>query len=451
MSPISPRNSQPLSIIYRSIEDLELDVQNPRQHTDHQIRQLAKSIEAFGFNVPFLIDRNLRVVAGHGRLAACKLLKIRRLPTICLDHLSEAQARGFAIADNRLAETATWNEQLLAEQFKALGELDLDFTLEATGFEMGEIDLLVEGLTPAVDGEADPSDELPQVEPAIQVTQSGDLWRLGRNRIICGDALHEQTYASVMNGQHAAAVFIDPPYNVRINGHVHVAGNANVRHDEFAMASGEMSKREFTLFLRTAFSLLARSSEAGALHFVCMDWRHLDEILAAAGPVYPELKNLCVWVKDSGGMGSFYRSQHELVFIFKNGKGNHRNNFLLGQHGRYRTNVWQYPRVKSRAGDVDEANAAALHPTVKPVALVADAIMDSTARGEIVLDSFLGSGTTLIAAERSGRTCYGIELDPTFVDLAIHRWQAFTRQSAIHIESGRSFGEIEEVRLGQQQ
>jgi DNA modification methylase len=436
---------QPLSIVYCEIEKLEADSSNPRRHSKRQIQQIARSIEAFGFNVPFLVDDKVRVIAGHGRLAACKLLGIKQVPTIRLEHLTENQIRAFMVADNRLTENATWDDRLLAEQIKTLSEVELDFNLEATGFEMGEIDVMIEGL--ATPTEADGADIQPEAKPGAQVAKAGDIWLLGRNRLICGDALDEQTYSLLMDGKHAAAVFVDPPYNDPIDKYV--TGFGKVHHAEFAMASGEMTEAEFTEFLAKALSRIAAVSVSGSLHFVCMDWRHIKNLLDASEHVYSELKNVCVWVKDTGGQGSLYRSQHELVFVFKSGKHKHRNNIQLGQFGRYRTNVWQHPRVNSlSAKDGKEEGLLQLHPTVKPVALVAEALMDCTARNEIVLDAFAGSGTTLIAAERTGRIGYGIELDPSYVDLAIRRWQTFTGQVAVHAASGQSFKRMEEVLHG---
>jgi DNA modification methylase len=345
------------------------------------------------------------------------------------------------IADNRLTENAVWDERLLAEQLKGLSEVELDFSLEATGFEMGEIDIMIEGLATSTDAGQDVADVLPKVGDAVPVSKPGDLWLLGKNRLICGDALKENTYASLMDGRHANAVFADPPYNDPIDGYVN--GFGKVHHNEFAMASGEMTSAEFTQFLSKAFARLVENSEDGALHFICIDWRHAKELIAAGEPSYSEFKNLCVWVKDSGGQGSLYRSQHELVFVFKSGSGKHRNNIQLGQYGRYRTNIWQYPRVNALSSSNEEPGLATVHPTIKPVALVSDAILDCTARGDIVLDPFSGSGTTFIAAERTGRICYGIELDPKYVDVAIRRWQAFTKKTAIHFCSGMSFASKE--------
>jgi DNA modification methylase len=434
--------NQRLALEYHPTSALKLDPENPRLHSEKQIRQIASSIEAFGFNVPVLVDAQLRVVAGHGRVQACRLLGIGEVPTIRLEHLREAQARAFMIADNRLTENAAWDDRLLAEQLKALSEVELDFSLEATGFEMGEIDVMIEGLSPATDGEQDPADEFPDETNKIQVSRLSDLWQLDKHRVLCADATELSSFVELMAGQKAALAFSDPPYNVRIHGHA--TGLGKTHHAEFPMASGEMTEAEFTDFLTSALTRLASASIDGSIHFICMDWRHMAELLGAGRQAYGELKNLCVWAKDNAGMGSLYRSQHELIFVFKNGNGSHRNNVQLGQFGRYRTNVWQYPGVNSFSRSTDEGNLLAMHPTVKPVAMVADAIMDCSARGDIVLDGFLGSGTTVIAAERTGRVCYGLELDPAYVDTIVRRWQAFTGKSAIHLQSGRTFNEIEQ-------
>jgi DNA modification methylase len=244
----------------------------------------------------------------------------------------------------------------------------------------------------------------------------------------------------LMKGRKGDAVFVDPPYNVAIDGHV--SGNGSIHHREFEMASGEMTEKEFVEFLSASFGLLVRHSKPGSVHFACMDWRHAGEILAAGNQAYDALLNLCVWAKDKGGMGSFYRSQHEFIFVFRNGKASHRNNVQLGKFGRNRTNVWQYPGVNTLSRQGEEGNLLALHPTVKPVSMVADALLDCTRPGGLVMDSFLGSGSTLIAAERTGRICCGIELDPIYVDTAIQRWQRYTGGTAVHAESGMQFGEV---------
>lgn len=414
-----------LSIVHRPIATLTLDPKNPRQHSRKQIRQIAASIEAFGFNVPVLVDQDLKVIAGHGRILACQHLGWAEVPTIQLDHLTPAQARAFMIADNRLTEIAQWDDRLLAEQLKELSALELDFSLEVTGFEMGEIDLRIGSMDEVQ--EPDEADTVPEpTGPAI--SRPGDLWLLGTHRLICGNALEPSTYETLMAGTAADLIFTDPPYNVPIKGHV--SGLGATVHREFAMAAGEMDEAAFTGFLTTSCRLFAQHSRPGSVHFLCMDWRHLRELLAAGHAVYGQPLNLCVWVKDNGGMGSLYRSQHELVLVFKNGAVPHRNNVQLGRHGRYRTNVWAYPGVNSFARQGQEGNLLALHPTVKPVALVADAILDCSTRGELVLDAFAGSGTSIIAAEKTGRRCNAIELDPLYVDTAIRRWQTLTGRQA---------------------
>jgi len=431
---------QRVAVCYRGISQLILDTRNPRLHSPKQIRQIAASIQAFGFVVPVLTDAKLRVVAGHGRVMACKLLGRNQVPTISLDHLSETQIRAFAIADNRLTENSEWNDRLLAEQLRELAVLDLAFDLETTGFEMAEIDLRIEGLTSESE-EADLVDAIPQMASGPPVSRPGDLWLLGDHRVICGDALDEAAFAALMQGERAAIVITDPPYNVAIQGNV--SGLGAVRHRNFAMASGEMDEAEFAAFLTGACSLLAKYSADGSIHFIFMDWRHMNELLAAGRQVYTELKNLCVWTKNHTGMGAFYRSRHELVFVFKHGRAAHRNNILLGKYGRDRANVWAYATPRT---PTDEGNLLALHPTVKPVTLVADAIMDCSGRGDIVLDSFLGSGTTVIAAERTGRRCYGLEIDPLYTDTVVRRWQTYTGESARHLPTNRTFKQIESER-----
>src|SRR5205823_3532903 len=317
---------------------------------------------------------------------------------IRIEHLTPQQAAAYAIADNRLAELATWDDRLLGQRLRELAAVDLDFSLEATGFTMGEIDLRIEHSPGLAQAKHDSADELPSVTGEPAITAPGDLWRLARHRIHCGNALDETAYRLLLDGSKAQAVFTDPPYNVPVFGHV--SGKGRVRHREFPMASGEMDVEQYTLFLRRALEHLVRHSENGSLHFICMDWRHQLELLLAADGTYSELKNLCIWVKNNAGMGSLYRSQHELVFVLKNGKRAHRNNIQLGQFGRNRTNVWQYPAASHFGRHGEEGDLLAHHPTPKPVALAADALLDCSARGALILDPFLGSGSTLIAAER---------------------------------------------------
>jgi DNA modification methylase len=356
------------------------------------------------------------------------------VPTIKLGHLTESQRMAFLIADNRLTETGgAWDERMLGEQLKILSELELDFDLETIGFEVPEIDLLIDGLNAVP--KADPDDRLPEMLDSA-ATVSGDMWQLGKHRVLCGNSLVTESYEQLMQTAKADLVISDAPYNVRIDGHA--TGNGSIRHREFAMASGEMSSVEFTDFLRKAMIAARDHSTAGSLAYYFMDWRHMREILSAGREVYSDLVNLCVWAKSNGGMGSFYRSAHELIFLFKNGTGSHRNNVQLGKFGRNRTNVWNYPGANTFSRS-DEGNLLALHPTPKPVAMIADAIKDCTARGDLILDPFLGSGTAVIAAERSGRRWYGLELDPLYVDTIIRRWQRQTKLDAIHMETGETF------------
>ena len=425
-----------ITIQSRPLAEIHLDPANPRAHGKRQVQQIAKSIQTFGFNVPILVDAQLNVVAGHGRVLACRQLGWTEIPTISLDHLTPAQAKAYMIADNRLTETSTWDDKLLAESLKELSMLDLDFQLDAIGFDMGEIDFRIQSLDGTVD--IDPADKLPA--PATKpVSSPGDLWLLGPHRVLCADSLNPDSYDRLMSGQLASVVFEDPPYNVAIDGHV--GGKGAIKHREFAMATGEMSAAKFTEFLTVVFGHAARHSKKGSIHFQCMDWRHVAEITAAGQAAYTELKNICVWNKNVGGMGSLYRSRHELVFVFKSGSAPHINNVELGRHGRYRTNVWDYPSITSTRKSTEEGDLLALHPTVKPVRLVANAILDVSNRGDIVLDGFLGSGSTLIAAQRVGRTCYGIEIDPIYVDVAIRRWQADTGGDAVLAATGETFTE----------
>lgn len=439
--PTSRAASLSLAVELHPINELIPDPKNARLHPERHVTQLARSIEAFGFNCPVLIDRDNQVIAGHGRLLAVKRLGWTEVPVIRLEHLTPDQVRAYRIADNRLTDCSTWDERLLAEQLKDLSEADLDFDLEAIGFEMPEIDLRIQSLGD-VSEEPDDASEGATEGPAVSIL--GDVWKLGAHRIACGSALDPAVYDGLLGTSRAAMVFTDPPYNVPIAGHV--SGKGGIQHREFAMASGEMSQAAFTDFLGQALAGMKRASSSGSLMYVCMDWRHLRELSDAGDAQELELKNLAVWDKGCGGMGSLYRSQHELVFVFKAGNAPHTNNVQLGRFGRNRSNVWSYPGVNSFARETGEGNLLALHPTVKPVALVADAMLDASERGDIVLDPFLGSGTTIIAAEKTGRVGVGIELDPRYVDTAVRRWQRLTGQQAVHAATGQPFDAIAQER-----
>ena len=419
-------------IVRRPVGDLKPFPKNPRRHPEAQIVRLMRSIETIWTN-PILIDETAIILAGHARLEAAKRLGLTEVPTLTIVGLSEAEKRAVVIADNRLPEQAVWDFDLLQDHFKEL-LIDLDFDVESTGFSTGEIDLLLDGKpAPAA---TDPADDLTGLRldgPAV--SQPGDVWKLDRHRLVCGDALQSTSYELLLGSDLAQMMVTDPPYNVPIHGHA--MGRGKVRHREFAMASGEMSEAAFAVFLATFVGQVIAFSANGSIHYVFIDWRHLPELLAAARPLFVDWKNLLVWNKTNAGQGSFYRSKHELIGVFKNGTAPHINNFGLGAQGRYRANVLDYPGVNclhpARRGDLD------LHPTTKPVALVADLIRDCSRRNGIVLDPFVGSGTTILAAERAGRVARAIELDPLYVDVAIRRWEQISGIPARHADSGLTF------------
>jgi DNA modification methylase len=416
--------------------------QNARTHSKKQIKQIARSIERFGFTNPVLISDENEIIAGHGRVEAAKLLGVESVPTLRLSHLDEAQRRAYVIADNKLAQNAGWDRDVLAIELQAL--IDVEFDLELTGFSLAEVDILLDEVkesSPAASAEGE--DEVPPLpDQNVAITRSGDVWLMDRHRLICGDSRSAETVRTLVGDERADLIFTDPPYNVPIDGHV--CGLGQTRHREFAMGVGEMSSEAFATFLRETLGNAAVVSRDGAIAFVCMDWRHMGELLNAGQAVFSELKNLCVWNKTNGGMGSFYRSKHELIFVFKVGTGPHTNTFGLGDTGRYRTNVWDYAGINTFRADRDEE--LSMHPTVKPVALVADALKDCSRRGEIVLDPFAGSGTTLIAAEKTGRRARIIEFDPAYCDQIIQRFEKLTGKRAKLAATGESFEDITELR-----
>jgi DNA modification methylase len=423
-----------LRIEWASREALTPDPANPRHHSPQQIRKIASDIRKNGFTNPILITQDNVVIAGHGRLEASKQAGLSELPVIRL-HLTKAQAKTRNLWDNRSSDLSHFDDQLLGLAMQQLVDLNID--IEDTGFSVAESDLLIEGLS---ETGADPADDDVPAATGPAITKFGDIWLIGDHRIVCADAQIAASYARLMNGKLAHAVFTDVPYNLAGR---QISGKGKIRHRSFKMAAGEMSVERYRAFLRASIEQMARHSIDGSLHFHCIDWRHLQDIQAATDDVYRELLNIAVWVKPNGGMGSLYRSRHEFVLVYKNGRGRHRNNVELGRHGRNRTNVWEYAGGNSFSGrTTDEGNLLGLHPTVKPVQMIADAILDCTARGDLVLDPFLGSGSTLIAAERVGRCCYGMEIDPLYVDTIIRRWQAFTGDSAIHAVTGKCFADL---------
>lgn len=406
-----------------SIKDLKPYPKNARTHSPKQIRQIAKSITTFGFTNPVLVDKDNCILAGHGRVEAAKLAGLTEVPALVISHLSPAQKKAYILADNRLAELSGWDKDILKVELEELQSIDCNFDLTLTGFDTPEIDVL---LAPEPSATEENADFLGKKVPSR--VKPGDLWQLGEHKLLCADCTKDSSFKRLLGEEKADLIVTDPPYNVKISGHVRSGDN----YREFAMASGEMSQNEFSQFLRGVFRLLAEYSQQGSLHYAFMDWRHIGEILAAGTSVYTDLKNVCIWNKLSGGMGSLYRSQHELVFVFKNGDAPHTNNIELGVHGRYRTNVWDYPGIFIK-NKVNKANIH-LHPTVKPVGLLADILLDASPRKGLVLDPFGGSGSTLLAAERTGRRARIIEIDPHYCDVIIYRWEQQTGKEAVHME-----------------
>lgn len=402
------------------LADIRAYKNNPKLHNRAQVAKIRESIREFGFINPVLLDENLEIIAGHGRVVAAQDAGMRDVPAIILSHLTEAQKRAYRIADNKLTELGKWSVELLNLEFSELSNLDLDFNLEITGFETAEIDLILDG-----DGAGDPkADAVPALTDEDRRCHRGDIWKLGRHTIVCGDALNAKSYAAIMGDDRAQLVLTDAPYNVKVRN---IGSMGKIKHAEFAMASGEMTPAEFTEFLSTFMRHAKEYSANGSLHYLFIDWKHVGEISTAGAAVYDEFKNICVWNKTNGGMGSLYRSKHELCFIYKSGTAPHINNIELGAHGRYRTNVWDYAGANAFGEGKDDLK---LHPTVKPVAMLRDAILDVTRRGDIVLDCFLGSGSTLIACEQTGRICRGIELEEKYCDVTIKRFETLTGTKA---------------------
>ncbi len=392
-----------------------------RKHSPQQVRKLQASLEQFGFVLPIIIDGAGRVIAGWGLVLAARKLGLQDVPAVTITDLDEAKLRALRLALNRLGEDSSWDLDALTLEFSDILQIDSEFDLQISGFEMAEIDVSLDG------SRRDEEDDLYHLSVTAEpVARPGDLWLLGKHRILCGDALHDSSYSRLLDGECAEMIFTDPPWNVRIDGHV--SGLGAVKHQEFAMASGEMSSKEFEAFLARTLEHAATHSISGSLHFVCIDWRHVKELLDAAAGIYTEIKNLCVWNKTNAGMGSLYRSQHELIYIFKKGDQPHINNVELGRFGRHRTNVWTYPGQNVQNNS--SKSKLSVHPTAKPVAMVADALRDCSNRGGLILDPFGGAGTTLIAAEKTNRRARLLEIEPRFVDVTIRRWENLTGGTA---------------------
>jgi DNA modification methylase len=429
-----------IQVVERELADLRPYARNARVHSKKQVKQIAASIERFGFVNPVLVSDDGEIIAGHGRVEAARLLGMKTVPSLALSHLTQAQRRAYVLADNKLALNAGWDPDILAIELQGL--IDLDFDTELTGFSLAETDFILDRATDADPASGDAPEDASVDMVGAPVTRRGDLWLLGRHKLVCGDAQEIDDFTSLMGNERADIVFTDPPYNVKIDGNV--TGLGKVKHREFAFASGEMSEREFTTFLATTLGHVSAHMRDGAIAYVCMDWRHMAEIQNAGRIAFTELKNLIVWNKTNAGMGAFYRSKHELIFVFKIGTVPHTNSFGLGADGRYRTNVWDYAGISSIGAN--RAEELAMHPTVKPVALIADALRDCSRRGEIVLDCFGGSGSTLIAAEKTGRVARLIEFDPAYCDTIIRRWQAYTGKHAMLTSSAERFENLQRER-----
>jgi DNA modification methylase len=452
---VIPRHAQPLPLDQRirvdarikaecveivAIEDLKPNARNAKKHPDRQIAILQENFEHIGFTNPIHVDENNKILAGHARYLAARRSGFDHLPVIRHAHLSAAKKRAFAIADNKIAELGEWDMDVLAEELSYLfdPQTDLSFDPRSIGFETVELDQIIVGDDNDAD-RADLADEPILASTGPAVTQPGDIWCCGEHRLICGDATNMEDYIALLGMDMAQMVFTDPPYNVPNAGHV--TGRDGVR--EFAMAHGEMTSEEFVAFLSLVFANTLGVMVDGAVAYFCMDWRHLPELWAAAEPMLGKPKNLICWVKTNAGMGSFYRSQHEMISVHA-APGKSINNFGLGGKGRHRSNVWKYPGFSSFGRGRDKA--LAMHPTVKPVAMVADALMDCSNRGGIVLDPFAGSGTTMIAAERTGRRARLIEIDPVYCDVTVERWQTFSCKTARLAETNETYDEVKSRR-----
>jgi len=435
---VASKTSHEPGIVFRAPSELRPWPGNPRTHGDRQLTALKAAIRKFGFTAPVLVDPAGFILSGHGRVQAARDLSLASIPTRVIDGLSESAKRAYVIADNKLALLSDWDKAQLKAELEIL--MHTEFDIETTGFSTAEIDLMLDGQSEPDKADSDDLQES-DVRPDV-ISQEGDLWLLGGHRLLCADALSPASFEAVMQGELAQMIVTDPPYNVPIEGHV--CGTGKIKHAEFAMASGEMSSKEFTAFLNRALSNIHAHSQNGSIVYAFMDWRHTREIQDAAEPLFGPPKQLCVWVKDNAGLGSFYRSRHELVFVFKKGSAKHVNNFQLGEHGRYRTNVWTYPGVNTFTGKGFELLKH--HPTVKPTGLIADALRDCSRRNGLVLDPFAGSGTVLVAAERTGRRARAIEIDPQYVDVAINRWQRVTGKQAVLAANGKTWDQVQTER-----
>lgn len=430
------RRNAPLSTEYISTTALSPMPGAPREHPKSQIRALTKSFETFGQVLPILIDGEHRIISGHAQWEVAKRLGLIEVMVMRVEYLTESKTKALMVALNRLADLSKWDDAALRTILLDLHELDLDFDIEAIGFTEIEIELRIGDL-----GSVESDEQDIVVGNGDAITRPGDRWQLGDHLLLCADALEPDSWTQLMGTELAALVVTDPPYNVPIQGHV--SGLGKHKHREFAMAVGEMSAAEFTGFLETAMVHAHRWSQPGSVHYWAMDWRHVVEVGSAGQTVYERYLNMAVWAKNQPGMGSYLRSQHELLFIFAKGGAPTRNNVQLGRFGRSRSNVWNYPGAASLARTSEEGNPLASHPTVKPLALICDILLDASVKGDIVADPFAGSGTTVIAAEKLGRKARVIELDPLYCDTIIRRWQRWAGRAAVRVADGLTFSALE--------
>lgn len=428
-----PSTCYAMNIEWEPIGNLQISDRNARKHSPAQIRQLANSIKRYGWMTPLIMDANGVVIVGAGRLLAARWAKLLKVPVIRVLHLSEDEIRAYRIADNRLAELSNWDDAKLAGELKYLVTVDIDLVM-SVGFETPKLDLM---LRMGEQEEEEDDDFVPDV-PEEPVTRPGDLWAVGDHRLICADARDHRAVTRVLDGRKVRLIVEDRPFNVRVQGHV--SGLGRHRHKEFAMASGEMSREEFQRFLEEVTEASKPHLMAGGLIFQFIDWRHIEEMAAAQRAHFGDMFNLAVWGKTNAGMGSFYRSQHELCCIHKNGNEPHVNNVQLGKLGRYRSNLWIQAGANSFGKTRDDDLAA--HPTVKPVSLIADIILDASNIKDVVFDGFIGSGTTLSACARTDRIGCGVEIDPGYVDVALKRLTDATKLPAILCETRQTFDEV---------
>ena len=402
-----------LTFEYVSIDDLSFPARTLSQVNDRQHRQLMASITEFGFIAPLVISRGNEVIVCEKRLAAARELGLTQVPVVRANTLTPLQIRQYRIADNRLNELREWDADALKAELDEIIVLDPDVNIEALGYEVAEFDVAVQVVT---EGE-DPADIAPEL-PAEPQSRPGDIWEIDGHRLGCGDARDADFLRRLLDGEQPTCVFADPPFNRPVAQHI--GGKGRIKHPEFVMASGEMSDAEFQQFQIDWLVQAVAVAQPGALIYVASDWRAPLATLAAAQTAGLEQVNFCTWELASPRLGSFYRSACEYFPVWKKPGGKSRNNVMLGRSGRHRSNCWHYPGANSFGAGRATLH---LHPTVKPLALVLDILLDCTARGDAILDPFCGSGTTLLAAQRTGRKARVIELDPRYVDVAVRRYQ----------------------------